>query len=607
MTVVEARVAGRYRLGPPLGIGGMGQVWLARDEVLGRDVAIKQVALPFGLSDTEREEMRMRTLREARAAARLNHPNVVKIYDVVQSEEQPWIVMEYVRSRSLLQVIEESGPLAVEEVAGVGLGVLSALDAASRAGVVHRDVKPSNVLIGDDGRVVLTDFGSAIMDESGGAITRTGVIIGSPQYIAPERATNGISTAESDLWSLGATLYAAVEGRAPYSRPTAMATLLALATKRPDPMRLAGPLKPVLNGLLQKNPQARMGVAEVERRLRRVADVQTTVHLRRVPGRRRPTDEGRHAQSAAGVPYLERNPVESASTHLRPVEPAASAVDGYDDPLSTALDRALTSVRAEAEAEAQAQADADADGRAAPGPAAAPAAGPAKPAAPPVGRLTGWRDQRWPLRIAAGVVVLLIVALGAAAVRMEVMGGSSASGPEVKTTGGSPTAVSPAAVVPSRAIEADPEALPAGFTWWRDQSGFRVAFPAGWEKLREGPEAMLFCEPGGAKTLRVRAWDGTAHDPVAYLAEQETQAKLAGYNRMRMAPMADHPGAEWEYTYTDPKLGKLHGLERAFFVMGRAYLIQWRIPPNGWQDNLGGFGVITNSFNPPGRPPTGAF
>src|SRR5437762_3697418 len=161
MTTTEMRVAERYRLGQSLGVGGMGRVWLARDEVLHRDVAIKEVALPFGLADDERAELRSRTLREARAAARLNHPNVVRIYDVVQSEEQPWIVMEYVRSRSLLDAVNADGPLPVAEVARIGLAVLAALEAAKRVRVLHRDVKPGNVLLAAD-RVVLTDFGSAV-------------------------------------------------------------------------------------------------------------------------------------------------------------------------------------------------------------------------------------------------------------------------------------------------------------------------------------------------------------------------------------------------------------------------------------------------------------
>ena len=220
MPLSQAIVAERYRLVQLLGAGGMGRVWLARDEVLHRDVAIKQVALPPTLDDESREDLRLRTMREARAAARLNHPNVVQIYDVVRSEEQPWIVMEYVKARPLHQIVMQEGPLGVREVAAIGLAVLSALEAAHTSGVLHRDVKPSNVLITEAGRVVLTDFGLATLDENEGTVTQTGLILGSPQYVSPERARSGVSTPESDLWSLGATLYAAVEGRSPYLPPT---------------------------------------------------------------------------------------------------------------------------------------------------------------------------------------------------------------------------------------------------------------------------------------------------------------------------------------------------------------------------------------------------
>ena len=303
MAVEDVGEVGRYRLGRSVGAGGMGRVWLARDELLGRDVAIKEVALPFGLSDDERLELRRRTLREARAAARMNHPNVVKIYDVVDREVRPWIVMEYVQSRSLLEILKEDGPLPVREVARIGLAVLSALNAANRVGVLHRDVKPSNVLIGDNGRVVLTDFGSAIYEGTeGAAITQTGVVLGSPQYIAPERARSGVCTVESDLWSLGATLYAAVEGRPPYHGETPMGTLIALATERPDPPVRAGPLKPVVTGLLQKNPRTRMDTAEVERRLRKIAGERPPVSLPRIPAPRSARTAGERAGVGSSPP-----------------------------------------------------------------------------------------------------------------------------------------------------------------------------------------------------------------------------------------------------------------------------------------------------------------
>src|SRR6195952_1048668 len=250
-------VAGGYRLLEPVGAGGMGRVWLARDEMLARDVAVKEFVPPDWMTDEEKARLRDRTLREAQSAGRLNHPHVVRVFDVVHAEGLPWIVMEYVPSRSLHQVINEDGPFSPAAAAKIGLDVLDALTAAHRAGVLHRDVKPHNVLIGTDGRVVLTDFGLATFVDDG-SITGPGLVVGSPQYVSPERARDGASTVESDLWSLGATLYAAVEGRSPYARESAMGTLIALANQEPDPPERAGLLTPVLLGLLRHEPNARL-------------------------------------------------------------------------------------------------------------------------------------------------------------------------------------------------------------------------------------------------------------------------------------------------------------------------------------------------------------
>ncbi|RGC66284.1 Serine/threonine-protein kinase PrkC [Micromonospora sp. MW-13] len=263
-------VADRYRLISPLGQGGMGRVWKARDEVLHRDVAIKELVPPPSLTPDERREMRERSLREARAIARLNHVNVVRIFDVLRTDGDPWIVMEYVPSKSLQDILAEDGPVSLAKAIDVGLGVLGALNAAHKAGVMHRDVKPGNVLIGDDGRVVLTDFGLATIPGDPN-VTRTGMVLGSPAYIAPERARDGTAGPEADLWSLGATLYAAVEGKSPYARPSAIGTLAALATEPMPPPKNAGPLKAVLTGLLRKDPAERIDAAAAERLLRRAA------------------------------------------------------------------------------------------------------------------------------------------------------------------------------------------------------------------------------------------------------------------------------------------------------------------------------------------------
>lgn len=263
-------VADRYQLRDQLGHGGMGRVWLARDEMLDRDVAIKEVAPPTNLSAEEAGQLRALIDREARAAARINHPNVVKIFDVLQTAQWPWLIMEYVPSASLQRVVQHEGPMPPAEVARIGLAVLEALNAAHDAGVLHRDVKPDNVLLADDGRVMLSDFGLASLDTDGKA-TRSGTL-GTPQYVAPERARHGVSSREADLWSLGATLYAAVEGRSPYQRETVLETLSALAVDPPDPMRLAGPLEPVISGLLQRDPSSRTHPDRLAEQLRTVID-----------------------------------------------------------------------------------------------------------------------------------------------------------------------------------------------------------------------------------------------------------------------------------------------------------------------------------------------
>ncbi|WP_238487683.1 serine/threonine-protein kinase [Actinoplanes flavus] len=259
-------LAGRYRLGESLGRGGMGQVRLARDETLERDVAIKEIDQPLGGDGASSAR---RTLREARAAARISHPNVVQVYDVLQLEDRTWIVMEYVPSRSLREEIAGQGRLDPYRVARIGLDLLAALRTAHRLGVEHRDVKPANVLIADDGRVLLTDFGIAAVDDDG-VISRSDILVGSPQFMAPERAQSGVSGREADLWSLGATLYAAVEGHAPYQRGSTMATLAALATEEPDPPKHAGPLRPLLDGLLKKNPARRLTAEDAESLLRAI-------------------------------------------------------------------------------------------------------------------------------------------------------------------------------------------------------------------------------------------------------------------------------------------------------------------------------------------------
>ncbi|MFG2330470.1 serine/threonine-protein kinase [Streptomyces sp. NPDC048604] len=251
-------LAGRYRLGKVLGRGGMGTVWRAVDETLGRTVAVKELRFPNSIDEDEKRRLITRTLREAKAIARVRNNGAVTVFDVVDEDDRPWIVMELVEGKSLADAIREDGTLTPRRAAEVGLAILDVLRSAHREGILHRDVKPSNVLIAEDGRVVLTDFGIAQV-EGDPSITSTGMLVGAPSYISPERARGHKPGPAADLWSLGGLLYASVEGSPPYDKGSAIATLTAVMTEPVDPPKNAGPgLEKVIFGLLAKDPAQRL-------------------------------------------------------------------------------------------------------------------------------------------------------------------------------------------------------------------------------------------------------------------------------------------------------------------------------------------------------------
>ncbi|MFI9822646.1 protein kinase [Streptomyces sp. NPDC052013] len=268
-------LAGRYRITQQLGRGGMGVVWKAVDEVLGREVALKELRTYTDAAGPELADLRLRMQREARAAARVRHPGVIAVHDIAEVDGRPLIVMELVDGPSLDDVLRERGTLDAREAAGIGAKVMDALAAAHRAGVLHRDVKPGNILLDRSGRVVLTDFGIATMDDPGDGsathLTRSGEIVGSLDYLAPERAQGADPGPASDVWALGATLYAAVEGASPFRRTSTFSTLTAIVTEPlPEPRR-AGPLAPVLRTLLDKRPESRPEAEEAYELLEAVA------------------------------------------------------------------------------------------------------------------------------------------------------------------------------------------------------------------------------------------------------------------------------------------------------------------------------------------------
>ncbi|MFD8723258.1 serine/threonine-protein kinase [Streptomyces sp. NPDC059629] len=283
-------LAGRYRVTARLGRGGMGVVWRAVDEVLGREVAVKELRAYTDSAGPELADLRMRMQREARAAARVRHPGVIVVHDIAEVEGRPLIVMELVDGPSLDDVLRERGTLVPREAARVGAEVMEALAAAHRVGVLHRDVKPGNVLLDRSGRVVLTDFGIATMDDPGDGsathLTHSGELVGSLDYLAPERARGADPGPASDIWALGAALYAAVEGASPFRRTSTFSTLTAIIDEPlPEPRR-AGSLAPVLRRLMDKRPDSRPGAEEACELLRAVArepvaDVPTTTLRKR--------------------------------------------------------------------------------------------------------------------------------------------------------------------------------------------------------------------------------------------------------------------------------------------------------------------------------------
>ncbi|MGH4034219.1 serine/threonine-protein kinase [Actinomycetota bacterium Odt1-20B] len=293
-------LAGRYRLGESIGRGGMGRVWRAQDEVLHRAVAVKELTAAQYVQEADRAVLLARTQTEARAAARINHPAVVTVHDVLEHDDRPWIVMELVEGPSLADAVRDDGRVEPAEAARIGLWVLRALRAAHTAGVLHRDVKPGNVLLSRDRRVLLTDFGIAQV-EGDSTITRTGEIVGSVDYLAPERVSGAAPGPASDLWALGATLYTAVEGNSPFRRTSPLGTMQAVVTEEPAPPEHAGALGPVIMALLAKDPAVRPSADEAEQMLAEAA-------------------EGRRPDAAqAYVPTRVHTPTQSVSASVSPV------------------------------------------------------------------------------------------------------------------------------------------------------------------------------------------------------------------------------------------------------------------------------------------------
>jgi serine/threonine protein kinase len=412
-------VAGRYRLQSQLGGGGMGTVWLARDELLGRKVAIKQVLTPAGVSAAEADQQRQRALREGRIAARLSHPHAISVYDVALESEQPWLVMEYLPSRSLATVLTEDGVLRVDQVAQIGAQVADALAATHAAGIVHRDVKPANILIGQGGRleglVKITDFG--ISHASGDVtLTQTGQITGTPAFLAPEVAQGREMTEASDVFSLGATLYTSIEGQPPFGmEENALAMLHKVAGGQIVPPRRAGSLTQPLVRMLAADPADRPVMPEVRDELAKLAAGRdgdtTTVLLARTDLR----------SSAPGG-------IRTAAFPANSVEPATPAPTPQPTRIHTVTPEPAPAVGAAA---------ADVADRPPPAPPASPA--------PPTSGTEGRRGRGRGLWVAAALVAALLVGLVAFLVLdpLGTDGSSTAQESPPATTAAAPTSAAP--------------------------------------------------------------------------------------------------------------------------------------------------------------------
>ncbi|MFE1946481.1 serine/threonine-protein kinase [Streptomyces massasporeus] len=518
-------IAGRYRLAESIGSGGMGRVWRAHDEVLHRSVAIKELTAALYVSESEQAILLARTRAEARAAARINHSAVVTVHDVLEHDGRPWIVMELVEGRSLADAVKEEGRVEPREAARIGLWVLRALRAAHTAGVLHRDIKPGNVLLGRDGRVLLTDFGIAQI-EGDTTITRTGEVVGSVDYLAPERVRGHDPGPSSDLWALGATLYTAVEGRSPFRRTTPLTTMQAVVEEEAAELQHAGPLTPVIISLLRKDPNTRPDASEAEQMLAEAAEG------RRPNGAQAyvPTQYGgptpyRDSHSGTGTAATGTGSVGTGSgSHSRtPLPPLAGTP-------ATGTSTAGTPPY---------------------GPTGPTAIGPAATGPQPAG--TGRRRR---LRTLALVVALAAIIGGGTAVVLQQwhQNRQGDSGTSVSTTEG------PGGSVPDSWIRYD------------DPAGFSLHLPKGWKRTPFGPQGELkqidYSPDGGRHFVRI-AIDKSPDfaDPYAHQLDLEQQLqRLVDYKRVTLERNVyrDREGARWEYTWTaQPKDIKFPGPRRA--------------------------------------------
>lgn len=552
-------IAGRYRLVERIGHGGMGTVWQAEDEVLGRNVAFKKLHLPPRLDDSERDTLFERTRREARSAARIAHPNVVVVHDVVDDEGLPCIVMEHVRAPALDAVLEEKGRLSVGETARIGVGMVAALRAAHAAGVLHRDVKPGNVLLGPDGRVVLTDFGIAVVADTS-TLTRTGELVGSLNFCAPERLRGADPGPASDLWALGATLYEVVRGEPPFRRNTAFETAYAIAFDDLEPLAEARALSPLIEEMLAKEPDDRPSAEEVERRLRELARSTRVEDVQHV---------GPATTATATAPMGQEPAVREPSPPAHAT--GAPTVHLADD--GTGAGGTATGTRSGTRTGTGSPDPAQGQGR---------------------GRGRGRRTAVW----AAVAVVVAAMALGGAYLGLRDKDqGTPAAPPDNKPSASQ--SQGPSSSKPT------PPPVPEGYRLVQEpQFGVSFPVPKGWtrKQLEEDSEGVAYIDPTGKASLRVSALDFASTDPLQRWKDDETssvqEGKLPGYHRIRMQSTTYRgmPAAIWEFSWRG-RAREFRAQDLGFGEPGKKeYAIYLSAPSAEWDRHKAVFARVREGF-----------
>lgn len=527
----QRRIGGRYLLGGQLGAGAMGTVWSGYDDVLQRRVAIKEMRLPPGMPEREALDMRKRMMREARALGGLSHPNVITVYDVVDADGEPMVILELVPSRNLATMIGDQGTLSVQQAAVVGFATAGGLRAAHRSGITHRDVKPGNVLVADDGRVKLTDFGIA-RNAADAPMTSAGLVLGSPAYIAPEVAAGQPVTPAADLWGLGATLFAAIEGRPPYDvHGDPVSTITEVVDGEVPRPRGGGPVVDVIIALMVKDPDGRMALDEVRQRLRPLIDdpddpmypgspdaPTVTVGMIFVPSQARPVEFAPAVRASAASTPL------GSATAARPPPPLAPLPAPLPAPPASAL-------------------------AVSPGPLPVPAnstTSEARRVAPPAGPVpapsSGWVASA--ALVAAGAAVVLVGLAGGWAVTRAVGGQSPLTTINV-TVAGSQT-----------------------YTH-RDELGFTMPIPVGWTAFPNEPingaRSMSFVSPDGREELTVAraasaAAGATLPEPDAEVLDTTDTGNAAEVvfrtdSRMSWRRIVPDRAGVWTITLTVPRDG----------------------------------------------------